>query len=282
MVYQPPVPRTFNLIIVVVCVCIAVLFGPFFRDLLRVWLSDPEFSFGILIPVIVAYLLWSRRQLLKNLVSNSYLPGLGIASLGCLLLVLGSLGASLLLTGVAFILVLEGTAAFLFGVKVLRAIGGRLALLILMVPLPSYVVGQLAWRLQSMASTISGGILRLFGIPVLQDGNILKLPDYVLEVKQACSGSRSIFALLALAIFLGLNLERKWLVRCVLVITAPILAVGANVIRIVGTGVIARNWGALAANESLHAAWGMVVFVLAVSGLVAIRKAMRWATESHS
>ena len=36
-----------------------------------------------------------------------------------------------------------------------------------------------------------------------QEGNLLNLPNYVLEVREACSGSRSIFALIALALILG-------------------------------------------------------------------------------
>lgn len=264
----------------VVCLCIAVVYASLLRRLAGVWWTDPEFSFGALVPAMSAYLIWSRRESRRGLAARVWLPGFGLLLIGCLLHVLGVLGGSLLVDGLSLVLVLEGAFALLVGPAIFRVIAGPIALLVLMVPLPSYVVGQLAWRLQVAASTVSSALLRLLDIPVLQDGNVLRLSNYALEVKQACSGSRSIFALLALAVVLGLSVERKWMVRIALVIAAPVLAIGANVVRIVGTGIIAHNWGAVAASESLHAVWGIVVFLLAVSGLMFTRKVLRWLAAS--
>jgi exosortase len=114
------------------------------------------------------------------------------------------------------------------------------------------------------------------GIPVYQDGNLLRLPNYVLEVREACSGTRSVFALLALAIVLGITSEQKWWKRLLLIALAPALAVFGNILRIVGTGLIASHDGRLAANESLHSAWGIVVFLVAVSFLFGFQRVMRW------
>ena len=38
----------------------------FLRGLGKAWLADPEFSYGILIPLLVGYLLWQRREQLRN------------------------------------------------------------------------------------------------------------------------------------------------------------------------------------------------------------------------
>jgi exosortase len=175
-----------------------------------------------------------------------------------------------------------GTILFLWGPTCTKIAAGPVALLMLMVPLPAYITGELSWNLQGLASTFSSAILRLLGTPVLQDGNLLKLPNYVLEVKQACSGSRSLFALIALALVLGLTSTRKWWIRMLLVVVAPGLAVGANIVRIVGTGLIARRWGALAADESLHMVWGILVFVIAVLGLLVFQRFLRWSTNEFA
>jgi len=80
----------------------------------------------------------------------------------------------------------------------------------------------------------------------------------VLEVKQACSGSRSIFALLALAVILGFSIERKWWARI------PIGGGGSLVSRRRKYRenrwhcLIAKEWGALAASESLHTTWAFL------------------------
>jgi exosortase len=257
-------------------------FASFLVTLFRIWRNDEEFSYGILIPAIVVFLVWKRLPQFQAQAETGWLPGLWIAIAGCGLQVLGSLSGTLLLCGIAFTATVMGVTAFLWGRKSLHVFGAPLALLILMVPLPSYAVGELSWYLQSLASTVSGAILGFLGVPVYQDGNLLRLPNYVLEVKQACSGSRSIFALLALASVLAVSTERKFWIRALLVIAAPVLAVAANVVRIVGTGLIASRWGELAANESLHAAWGIVVFLIAALGLLGVQGSLRWATKKHA
>jgi exosortase len=254
-------------------------YGSFLAVLVKTWLGDPEFSYGILIPLIVAVVIWGRRDQLRGQEESVWLPGLWMVIACCALQVLASMSGSLLLSGIAFTTSVIGIAGFVWGRSLLRVVAGPLALLVLMVPLPSYMVGELAWRLQTAASTVSGTALGLLGVPVYQDGNLLRLSNYVLEVKQACSGSRSIFALLALACVLGVSTEKKWWIRVFLVMAAPVLAVGANVVRIVGTGLIATHWGDLAANESLHAAWGILVFVIAVVGLLGLQRLLRWTTQ---
>jgi exosortase len=257
-------------------------FSGFLRDLVKAWFQNEEFSYGVLIPFIVATLIWWRRDQLRKQISEGWSGGLWITAAGCGLQILASMSGSFLLSGIALTMTIMGMAGFLWGKNLLRNILAPLALLVLMVPLPSYAVGELSWHLQSTASSISAATLGLLGVPVYQDGNLLRLSNYVLEVKQACSGSRSIFALLALACVLGVSSERKLWVRGLLVVAAPVLAIGANVVRIVGTGLIASRWGDLAANESLHAAWGVVVFMIAVIGLLGLQRLVRWATHAYA
>jgi exosortase len=253
----------------------ALVFGSFFREIFHAWLHDENYSFGILIPPLVAFLVWSRRGRILNQEASEWLPGLLLVLVGCSLQVLASGTGTLLESGAALIIVTLGCVGYLWGKRRLAVITGPILLLLLMVPLPAYAVGELSWYLQSGASTASGAILGFLGVPVYQDGNLLRLPNYILEVKQACSGSRSIFALLALAFAIGLTSKSKSWIRVLLIVAAPLLALAANVVRIVGTGLIARKWGNLAANESLHEAWGIAVFLMAVLGLVGIQSLLR-------
>ena len=250
----------------------------FVRSLLHIWRTDAEFSYGVLIPGIVAYLIWLRRERLQKLAKEVWPSGLAIVLVGCGLQVLASISGSLFFSGLALTTSLMGVTGFIWGRQLLRIIAIPLGFLVLMVPLPSYVLGQLIWRLQTIATTMSAKILDWTEVPVFQDGNILKLSNYILEVKQACSGSRSIFALAALALLLGFGLERKWWIRVLLLAAAPILAILANVIRIVGTGLIASRFGNIAADEMLHTVWGVLVFTIAVIGLFAFQRFLLWVT----
>ena len=259
----------------IVAVLAVLSFGAFSRILFQNWIHNEQFSYGILIPPIVGYLIWRRKDKLSTAFPSWWTSGFLIAGIGCGLQILASRSGTLLLSGIAFVAMLIGITGFLWGLDILKICAGPLVLLILMVPLPSYAVGQVTWYLQAMASTVSGNILQRLGVPVFQDGNLLRLPNYVLEVKQACSGSNSILSLVALALVIGLSGEEKWWKRAVLVLAAPFLAMCANVIRIVGTGLIARQWGNLAANELLHAGWGVAVFLFGVLGLLGINNFLR-------
>jgi exosortase len=267
---------------VALAIAVALPFLSFLRTLISAWTSDPEFSYGMLIPLIVVYFIWDRRNRLKAAKKTTWLGGLAMAVLGCGLQILAGLSGSLVISGVAIVIAMMGVVGFLWGGEVLRIVMFPLIYLLFMVPLPSYLLGQLTWYLQVAASRISGTVLGSIGVPIYQDGNLLRLPNYVLEVKEACSGSRSVFSLLALAVTLGLTAERSWLVRISLISAAPILAVGANVIRIVGTGLIAWWFGSLAADESLHTAWGILVFIIAIAGLLGVQRLLRWITYAHA
>jgi exosortase len=235
-----------------------------------------------LIPLIVAYLLWNRRIEFQQNKASGNSSGLVVVLAGCGLQLLGSLSGTLFMSGIALVACVIGVVLWVWGSGSAKAVLAPVTILILMVPVPSYAVGQVSWHLQAEASTVSTAVLRLLSVPVYQDGNLLNLPNFVLEVKQACSGSRSIFALFAVALILGMSVERKWWARLLLVITAPVLAVGANIIRIVGTGLIARFWGGLAANESLHTFWGILVFVIAVAGLFGVQRILQWTSNEYA
>jgi exosortase len=249
----------------------------FFRQLFDVWMEDIEFSHGILVPPIVAYLVWCRRrQIIDAKADEEWLAGLTTTVLGCILSILASVSSNLLLWSAAFAVSLIGIVGFLWGRARQRIVTTPLLFLTLMAPIPSYVLGQLSWQLKVLASSISSALLRTAGIPVHQDGNLLRLPNYVLEVREACSGTRSLFALLALAIVLGLTSKQTWWRRLLLAALAPLLAVFGNVIRIVGAGLIASHSGKLAENESLHYVWGIVVFLMSVFFLLGFQRLMRW------
>jgi exosortase len=248
----------------------------FFGQFFKVWTEDVEFSYGILIPPIVAYLLWLRRERIRSSREGSWITGLAVTTLGCVLLVLAHLTGNLLLCSLAFAVSAAGLVGSISGRDRMRVVAAPLLVLTLAAPIPSYVLGQLSWQLKVSATAASSAVLRLAGIPVYQDGNRLKLANYVMEIREACSGTRSVFALFALAIVLGITSEKRWWKRLMLIALAPALAVFGNVIRIVGTGLIAAHDGQLAANESLHAAWGVVVFFVAVSLLFGFQRIMKW------
>src|SRR5207249_11820078 len=56
--------------------------------------------------------------------------------------------------------------------------------LFLMIPIPAIVYNQIAFPLQTLAARMATSLLSLAGVPVLRDGNVIRLPAVSLEVAQ--------------------------------------------------------------------------------------------------
>jgi exosortase len=117
--------------------------------------------------------------------------------------------------------------------------------------------------------------LKLAGVVVLREGNIIIFPTTTLEVADACSGIRSLLSLLALAVaysfFINISNRLRWL----LIFSAVPIAIFTNALRVIGTGFLAQWWGAKAAEGFFHEFAGLAVFALAMVLLVAFGALLR-------
>ena len=111
-----------------------------------------------------------------------------------------------------------------------------------MIPIPSILFNQITFPLQLLASQVSAIVLPVLGVPILREGNVINLPAMALEVADACSGIRSLMSLVTLAIIYGYLLEKRLWVRWVLALASVPIAVAANSVRIIGTGLLVQYW----------------------------------------
>ena len=101
-------------------------------------------------------------------------------------------------------------------------------------------------------------------VPVLREGNVLILPNYSLEVVEACSGVRSLMTLITLAVAYGYFVERRRWVRYTLPILMLPIAIISNAFRIMGTGVLTYHFGPVAAEGFFHEFSGWIIFLAAL------------------
>jgi exosortase len=228
------------------------------------WWTDPDYSHGFLIPLFSGFVLWrEHKRWLRSEIQFSSL-GLLVMAGAVALFFLGSLGAELFITRFSMVVLLAGIILFLAGWKVLRAFAFPVGYLALMIPLPAILYNQMTFPLELIASRLAAFWLELVQVPVLRDGNVLRLSNYSLEVVEACSGIRSLVSLISLAIAYGYLMEpRRW-VRYVLVMFMVPSAIVSNAIRIMGAGVMAHRFGPNAAEGFLHIFSGWVIFVAAL------------------
>jgi exosortase len=149
-------------------------------------------------------------------------------------------------------------------------------ILLLAIPFPAIIFNQITFPLQLMASRCASMILPLLGVPVLQEGNVIQLPVMKLEVAEACSGIRSLMSLFTLAVFYGYFLERTTGRRIILALASIPIAVAANVVRIVGTGLCVQYWDPEKALGFFHEFSGWVMFVVSLGCLYLVHRLMCW------
>ncbi len=252
----------------------------------RTWWDDPNYSHGLLVPLIIGYILWTERERLAAARREPAMLLGAIGITGALLIAwLGVAGAEVFTPRVSFVLMLASIVIYFWGVRVLRLALVPLLLLMLAIPIPAIIFNEIAFPLQLFASRCAVAAMRLFEIPVLRDGNIIELMPRgalvtkKLEVVEACSGIRSLMTLVTLAVVYAyfthprstnkgggaLNWLRDFATwRSLLIVLAAIpIAIITNALRVSGTGVLAHYYGTEVADGFFHSFSGWVVYVLA-------------------
>jgi exosortase len=256
-------------------VLVAWLYAPIIARLVRQWWSDPDFSHGFFVPLFSGFVLWHTRARLVAIRPQPSAWGLPVILISLATLVVGTFGVELFLSRVSLILLMAGMVIFFLGWTMLRAVLFPLSFLVLMVPIPAIVFSQITLPLQILASKLAAWTLPVFGVPVLREGNIINLPAMPLEVAQACSGIRSLMSLTTLAIMYGYLMEQRTWVRVALAVASIPIAVAANGLRIVGTGLIVQYWDPDKAEGFFHIFSGWLVFVVSLLMLFALHRGFK-------
>ena len=176
----------------------AILYAPTLVGLVHNWWGDPDYGHGFLVPLFSGYVLWRERDKWKRSEVKPSNFGFLVMLGAVALLLAGSLGAELFISRFSLVVLLAGMVLFLAGWKMLRAVSFPLGFLILMIPIPVIIYNEITFPLQLLASRFATFWLELVQVPVLREGNVLVLPNYSLEVVEACSGIRSLMTLITL------------------------------------------------------------------------------------
>jgi exosortase len=248
------------------------LYGPTIGKLAYDWWTNPDYSHGLIVMPLALALVWSRRRELADTTANPSAFGLAGVAGALLLLILGTLGAELFLTRASLLTFIAGTIVFLYGWRHLRLVAFPLVLLALTIPIPAIVISRLTLSLQFCASALAEAILNLCRIPVLREGNVLVLPNATLQVAEACSGIRSLTALVTLALVVARFSSWNWFARALIIASAIPIAVVVNGLRVAAAAVGARWFGAAAVEGTVHEMLGWVMFLVAFAMMALVAR----------
>lgn len=257
----------FNAFFIVSC------FFPSFSTLWAAWQTD-EYSHGPLIPLIAVLIGWHR------LVERKPLPaphgaGLAVLGLGFVFLAVSRLSAFEPLSHYGLVIALVGLSLLWLGRAATAALAPAFIYLLFAIPLPQLIYVALSADMQLLSSTMGVWLLQLVGIPVFQEGNIIDLGGYKLQVVEACSGLRYLFPLLSFSFLVAFLFEDRLWKRAILFLSAVPLTIILNALRIALVGVTVDQWGSQMAEGVLHDFEGWVIFSVCVLLLFAEMAVLR-------
>lgn len=236
-----------------------LLFGPALVTLMQDWVTSGEYGHGFLLVPIAAVLARSR---VVDSPSARVAVGLAGLALSVGLFLLGALAGERFTQRVGMLGVLVSLTLHYSGWTQVRAWWLPFALLASSIPLPDVVLDTITLPLQLFASGAAVWLLDARHIPVGQAGNVIFLPGQELFVAAACSGLRSVSALFGLTLLIAGTCVRSVPGRLLLLGMAVPLAIGANVLRVFGTGFGAYYLGPEVARGFTHHAMAAIAFML--------------------
>jgi exosortase D (VPLPA-CTERM-specific) len=247
--------------VAVAAVTVAAMLQTGIDHMVSTWLGREEYSHALMIPAISAYLLWQRRGWLVRLEFTGSWLGVAIIAFGALLQIAGVLAAVDVVQQYGLLLTMYGLVIALIGWRSSLDLWAPLLLLALMVPLPEFLLQNFSAQLQLLSSQIGVWFIRLFGISVFVEGNVIDLGGYKLQVAEACDGLRYLFPLMTLGFIMAYLFKVEMWKRVLLFISSIPVTILMNSFRIGTIGVMVEHWGQSMAEGFLHDFQGWAVFM---------------------
>jgi exosortase D (VPLPA-CTERM-specific) len=182
---------------------------------------------------------------------------------------MGQLSSAVALSWIGVVVALVGNVLAIGGYRLLRASFFPIVFLLFATPLPNFLNSALTLQLQLVSSALGASFIRIAGIPVYLDGNIIDLGTYKLLIVEACSGLRYVFPLLSLSFLAAYVFHAPFWQRALLFLSSTPIAIGMNGLRIGILGVLVEYWGPEAADGALHLFEGWIIFVACAALLIA-------------
>jgi exosortase D (VPLPA-CTERM-specific) len=250
------------------CIAIAGLLLVIYRQpisvLVGVWLESPEYNYGPAVPIIAALMIWRDSQRKTAPVSGGWL-GVILAAFGLALRLIGRFTDLPVASQLGLVLALVGLLVAALGERRAGKLWPGLLFLLFALPLTDAAQFDLTWRLQLISSDGGVAVLRTFGIPVLQEGNVIDLGAIQLQVAEACSGLRYLFPLATFGFLCAYLFVASPLVRVLTFLSSLPITIVMNSVRIGVTGILVDRYGIEAAEGFFHYFEGWVVFCLCIA-----------------
>jgi exosortase len=169
-------------------------------------------------------------------------------------------------------LVVLWTSGFVlcYGAHAFRVARFPLLFLLLMVPIPDFLIDEATLFLQSGSATVAYWFFRLLNVPVLREGFALRLPTLQIEVAKECSGIRSSIVLLITILLVGEFVLHSFWRKSILILSIFPMVILKNGVRIVTISLLTEYVNRRFLHGWLHQSGGIVFYLLGLLALLPI------------
>ena len=267
---MPVIPSEDRLPLAATIVTFAVLFAQPFAQLVKDWWTVPEYGHGLLLAPVAVWLAWQAG--VAPMTRPNRALGLGVLFLAVFVRCAAGLAAELFTMRASMVLALAALTIYRYGVRQVLHLWLPFILFALSIPLPELVTQAIALPLQFRASRFGAALLQLRNVPVLLSGNVIRLPGQELFVTEACSGLRSLTALISLAVLMSAMFLRSIPARALLVLLSIPIAIVINGIRVFLTGFLVYYVNPALGRGFMHETEGWLLFLVSLGALALVMK----------
>lgn len=244
-------------------------------DILQIALRDEESSQVLLVPFVVAWLVWVRRGRLADCPREATWIGPLLVAAGWGVLTVGYHHAIQSFWHGGAVLVAVGCLLSVAGAPFARRFLPALAVLVFLVPVPGMVRQRIAIPLQAGSARLAQTAFDILGYDVLRSGNVLNFNGVDVAVAEACNGMRMVFALVLVTYAFAFGAAVPRGMRWLLIALSPLVALACNVLRLIPTVWIYGSYSRATA-KTFHDVSGWLMLPLAFVVLLGVVRLARW------
>ena len=188
--------------------------------------------------------------------------------LGAFVVFLGDYSALMTIVHYGLALMISGLVIAWLGTGAIRHIWLPLLLLFLAIPLPNFILNNLSSEMQLLSSQLGVALIRLFGVSVTLDGNVIDLGQHKLEVAEACDGLRYLFPLITLSFVMAYFYRAPLWKRALVFASSIPVSILMNGLRVGSIGLLVERFGMGMAEGFFHEFQGWLMFMFSAGILL--------------
>ena len=181
-------------------------------------LNEERYSHAPLVFCMALYLIWIKRFEIKANNTGAWL-GVVITIFASAAVIIGELSAIWTIVQYGMLLLCLGLAWTMIGHQIKKILVPFLHLF-LVIPLPYMLDVMLSGKMQLVSTNLGVAISRLLGLSVFQDGNVIDLGIYKLQVVEACSGLNYMYPLMTIGLMMAYMFKAPFFARVLLFLSS--------------------------------------------------------------